>query len=93
MKASATLICSRHVSNQCSNRSDDADDVKAAEMDFRAKESAGNVDGYFACRAPTYSLFPATGGLISGGQSKVGGVMGEALWSLMQLSPRHFHCL
>ncbi len=41
---------------------DDADDVKAAEMDFRAKESAGNVDGYFAYKAPTYSIFPPTSG-------------------------------
>ena len=49
---------------------DDGDDVKAAEMDFRAKESAGNVDGYFAYKAPTYSIFPPTSGLIAGGQSK-----------------------
>ena len=48
---------------------DDEDDVKAAEMDFRAKESTGNVDGYFAYKAPIYSIFPPTSGLISGGQS------------------------
>jgi len=49
---------------------DDADDVKAAEKDFRAKEKAGNVDGYFAYKAPTYSIFPPTSGLIANGQSK-----------------------
>lgn len=49
---------------------DDAEDVKAAETDFRAKESAGNVDGYFAYKASTYSIFPPTRGLLSGGQSK-----------------------
>ncbi len=49
---------------------DDGDDVKTAEMDFRAKESAGNVDGYFAYKAPTYSIFPPTAGLIGSGQSK-----------------------
>ena len=49
---------------------EDVDDVKAAEVDFRAKESAGNVDGYFAYKAPTYSIFPPTSGLIAGGQSK-----------------------
>ena len=48
----------------------DEDDVKAAEMDFRAKESSGNVDGYFAYKAPTYSIFPPTSGLIANGQSK-----------------------
>ncbi len=47
---------------------DDADDVKAAEMDFRAKESAGNVEGYFAHKAPTYTIFPPTSGLLSKGQ-------------------------
>ncbi len=47
---------------------DDVDDVKAAEMDFRAKESAGNVEGYFAHKAPTYSIFPPTNGLLSEGQ-------------------------
>jgi len=47
---------------------DDADDVKAAEMDFRAKESSGNVEGYFAHKAPTYTIFPPTSGLLSEGQ-------------------------
>ena len=36
----------------------DVEDIKAAETDFRAKESAGNVEGYFAYKAPTYSIFP-----------------------------------
>jgi ketosteroid isomerase-like protein len=46
----------------------DVDDIKAAEMDFRAKESAGNVEGYFAYKAPTYSIFPPTRGMLSEGQ-------------------------
>ena len=46
----------------------DMDDIRAAEMDFRAKESAGNVEGYFAYKAPTYTIFPPTSGMLAEGQ-------------------------
>ncbi len=44
---------------------DDADDVRAAEMDSRAQEDAGNVDGYFKYMVSQFTIFPPTSGLLS----------------------------
>ena len=44
---------------------DAADDVRAAEMDSRAQEDAGNVDGYFKYMVPQFTIFPPTSGLLS----------------------------
>ena len=44
---------------------DDADDVKAAAMDARAQENAGNVDGYFKYHDPQFTIFPPTSGLLT----------------------------
>ncbi|MCH8820631.1 MAG: hypothetical protein IIB03_09985 [Acidobacteria bacterium] len=37
---------------------DDADDVKAAVMESRAQENAGNVDGYFQYHVPQFTISP-----------------------------------
>lgn len=37
---------------------DDADDIKALEMDARAQEGAGNVDGYFQYKGSGYTIPP-----------------------------------
>ena len=44
---------------------DAADDVTAAEMDSRAQEDAGNIDGYFKYMVPEFTIFPPTSGLLS----------------------------
>lgn len=44
---------------------DDADDVKAAVMESRAQENAGNVDGYFQYHVPQFTIFPPTSGFLS----------------------------
>jgi ketosteroid isomerase-like protein len=44
---------------------DAADDVTAAEMDSRAQEDAGNIDGYFKYMVPQFTIFPPTSGLLS----------------------------
>ncbi len=44
---------------------DAADDVRAAEMDSRTQEDAGNVDGYFKYMVPQFTIFPPTSGLLS----------------------------
>jgi hypothetical protein len=49
---------------------DDADDIKALEMDARAQEGAGNVDGYFQYKGSGYTIFPPTRGLLSPGSTK-----------------------
>ena len=49
---------------------DAADDVRAAEMDSRAQEDAGNVDGYFKYMVPQFTIFPPTSGLLSEAPAK-----------------------
>ena len=49
---------------------DDADDIKALEIDSRAQEMAGNVDGYFQYKGSGYSIFPPTNGFLSPGSTK-----------------------
>ena len=49
---------------------DDADDIKALEIDSRAQEMAGNVDGYFQYKGSGYTIFPPTGGFLSPGSTK-----------------------
>ena len=49
---------------------DDADDIKALEMDSRAQESAGNVEGYFQYKGSGYTIFPPTRGLLSTGSTR-----------------------
>ena len=44
---------------------DDEDDVKAAVMDSRAQEHAGNIDGYFKYHVPQFTIFPPTSGFLS----------------------------
>jgi len=41
---------------------DGADDVTAAEMDSRAQEDAGNIDGYFKYMVPEFTIFSPTSG-------------------------------
>ena len=49
---------------------DDADDVRAAVMDARAQENAGNVDGYFKYHDPQFTIFPPTSGLLTEAPTK-----------------------
>ena len=46
---------------------DDVDDIKAAELDSRAQEKAGNVDGVYNYMVPEFSIFPPTARLVSHG--------------------------
>ena len=49
---------------------DDVDDIKALEMDARAQEGAGNVEGDIQYKGSGYPIFPPTRGLLSPGATK-----------------------
>ena len=44
---------------------DDVDDIKAAEMDARVQESAGNTAGFYKYMVPEFTIFPPTAGLLA----------------------------
>ena len=58
---------------------DDADDIKALEIDSRAQEMAGNVDGYFQYKGSGYTIFPPTGGFLSPGSTKESALLKAAV--------------
>ncbi len=46
---------------------DDVEDIRAAELDSRAQEKAGNADGVYDYMVPDFSIYPPTARLVSHG--------------------------
>ena len=57
MKALATLFVIGMLATAVA-MADDVDDIRAAELDSRAQEKAGNADGVYDYMVPEFSISP-----------------------------------